>query len=92
MTWTKSDIRAARQVDLAPILASRGYRLQSLKNDNYGIVPDQVHTPLAGLVVKRKYWNWPDHQKAGNTIDLLVKIDRLTFHQAMEIITQTQPL
>jgi hypothetical protein len=91
MTWTKSAIREARQADLAPILTSRGYRLHPLKNDNFGIVPDTAHpSALAGLVVKRNFWTWPDHDMAGNTIDFLVKVERLTFHQAMEVITGTQ--
>ena len=90
MTWTKSSIRAARQADLAPILTGRGYRLQPLKNDNFSIVPDAAHpTAPAGLVVKRNFWTWPDHDQAGNTIDFLVKIEKLTFHQAMEVITRT---
>lgn len=90
MTWTKSAIREARQADLAAILISRGYRLQSLKNDNFSIVPDAKHpSALAGLVVKRNFWTWPDHEMAGNTIDFLVKIEMLTFHQAMEVITGT---
>ena len=90
MTWTKSSIRAARQADLAPILANRGYHLHPLKNDNFGIVPSTEHsTALAGLVVKRNFWTWPDHEMAGNTIDFLMKVEKLTFHQAMEVITGT---
>ena len=88
MTWTKSAIREARQADLAAILISRGYRLHPQKNGNFSIVPDQNHTPaLAGLVVKRNFWTWPDHDMAGNTIDFLMKIEQLSFHQAMEVIT-----
>ena len=29
----------------------------------------------------------PDHDMAGNTIDFLMKIEQLSFHQAMEVIT-----
>jgi hypothetical protein len=88
MTWTKSAIRAARQADLAPILTGRGYRLHPLTNDNFGIVPGAEHTAaLAGLVVKRNFWTWPDHDLSGNTIDFLVKVEKLTFHQAMKVIT-----
>jgi len=90
MTWTKSAIREARQADLAAILTGRGYRLQPLKNGNFSVAPDTEHpATLAGLVVKRNFWTWPDYEMAGNTIDFLVKIEKLSFQQAMEIITRT---
>jgi len=41
MTWTKSDIRAARKAELAPILLARGYRLQPAGNGNFRILPAQ---------------------------------------------------
>ena len=90
MTWTKSVIREARQADLAPILTGRGHRLLPLKNENFSIVPDAEHpTAPAGCVIKRNFWTWPDHEMAGNTIDFLVKVEKLSFHQAMEVITRT---
>ena len=44
------------------------------------------------LVVKECYWVWPRRGPpgdAGNTIDFLVRVHGLTFHQAMELITAT---
>jgi len=87
MTWTKSDIRKARKIELAPLLIHRGYRLQPLQNGDYGILPDPHDVRLSGLRVKQSFWIWTEENLAGNTIDFFVKVEGKSFHQAMKIIT-----
>jgi len=91
MPWTHDDIRRARCAPLAPLLAARGgLRLMPLANDNYQVVPaDGATADLAGLVIKHSYWVWPDRNIAGNAIDYFVKVEGMTFNQAMQIITAT---
>ena len=38
VTWKRSEIRQARQIPLAPVLESQGYRLEPLVNGNYLVV------------------------------------------------------
>lgn len=40
-----------------------------------------------GLIVKDSYWRWPERGLAGNAIDFLVQIRRLSFHDAMRELT-----
>jgi hypothetical protein len=89
MIWTKSAIRAARKVELPPLLAARGYGLGPLGNGNFRIMPDP-HNPTAptGLVVKQSFWVWSDRNISGNAIDFFTKVEGKSFHQAMQIITQ----
>lgn len=60
-----------------------------LANDNYQVVPGDDAVDLAGLVIKHSYWAWPDRNIAGNAIDYFVKVEGMTFNQAMQIITAT---
>jgi len=80
MTWTKSQIREARKVPLAPILAKRGFRLHELAGDNF-IVAD-----FSDLVVKHHYWRWPSKDIQGNAIDFFTNVDHKTFADAMRIL------
>ncbi len=81
MTWSRSDIRHARQVALKPVLERLGYRLAPLKNGNYiisGTTPE--------IIVKEHYWTQNTTGVAGNAIDFLVKIRGITFNQAMQLL------
>lgn len=89
--WPPEAIRAARKVELPPLLEELGYQLQPLPNDNYLILglPEEIH-------VKHTYWICTDDGAAGpaparkamsgNPIDLLMRIRNLSFHQAMELL------
>jgi len=88
MPWSRADIRKARSANLAPLLAARGFLLKPLANGNYEVVPENgAATDLAGLVIKHSFWIWPDRNIAGNAIDYFVKVEGMTFNQAMQIIT-----
>ena len=86
--WTHDDIRQARQAELIPLLMGRGYPLQPIRNGNYRILhdPNNPATPT-GLVAKLNFWRWPEKHLAGNTIDFFVKIEGLSFHETMLLIT-----
>ena len=87
MTWTKSDIRAARKADLVDILTDRSYLLYPLDDGNFRVLPDPDDPARpSGIVIKQNYWIWPDRDLSGNTIDFFVLVEGKTFHQAMEII------
>lgn len=89
MIWTKSAIRAARKVELPPLLAARGYTLAPLDNGNFRILPNSRDTTApVGVVVKQSFWVWNDRNISGNAIDFFTKVEGQSFHQAMEIITQ----
>lgn len=79
--WTRSQIRAARQRPLKPLLETLGYRLSSTGQDNYRV----LGLP-AELVVKDHYWLRLDDAAAGNAIDFLVKIRGMSFNEAMETL------
>ena len=60
--------------------------------NNYEVVPENgTATDLAGLVIKQSFWIWPDRNIAGNAIDYFVKVEGMTFNQAMQIITAAAP-
>jgi hypothetical protein len=84
MTWTRSEIRAARQIPLQPVLEQLGYRLEPRPNDNYAISGQQC----GEIVIKDHYWNCPETGQAGNAIDFLMRIRGATFHEAMQQLTQ----
>ena len=79
--WTREQIRAARLAPLGPLLGQRGLALVETGGGNFlvGAFP--------GLIVKDCYWRWPDRGLAGNTIDCLVQVLGLSFHDAMTAIT-----
>lgn len=81
MTWKRSEIRAARQVPLKPVLESLGYRLQPLRNGNY-----LLRHLVAEIVVKDHFWVSKDAGVAGNTIDFLVEVQGMSFSQAMNLL------
>ncbi len=81
MMWSKSDIRRARKVDLAPLLIRKGIHLKELPNDNF-LVP--VYDDLA---VKKSYWTWPSRDLHGNAIDFFTLVQGLPFSQAMKILS-----
>ena len=83
MTWTRSEIRAARQAPLQPILETLGYRLEPRANDNYAI-----NAQCGEIVIKAHYWNCPATGQAGNAIDFLMRIRGSSFHDAMTQLTQ----
>ena len=78
MTWTKSEIRAARQLELAPRLEKRGLTLGDRGGGNFEI------QQYKGLILKSSYWRWPDRNLAGNAIDFYMKVLGLSFHDAMK--------
>jgi hypothetical protein len=79
--WTRQQIRAARLAPLVPLLQKRGLQLLERPAGNFELAD------YRGLVVKDGYWRWPERNLAGNTIDLLVQVLGLSFHDAMRQIT-----
>ena len=45
-----------------------------------------AHT-LRGLLVKDRYWRWPERKLAGNAIPFFMRVLGLTFNDAMHQIT-----
>lgn len=84
MTWTRSEIRAARQMPLQPVLERLGYRLEPRANDNYVITGQRC----GEIIIKDHYWNCPGTELAGNAIDFLMRIRGASFHEAMTQLTQ----
>ena len=84
MTWTRSEIRAARQSSLQPVLEKLGYRLEPRTHDNYAITGQRC----GEIIIKDHYWHCPDTGLAGNAIDFLMQIRGATFHEAMQQLTQ----
>jgi hypothetical protein len=80
-SWSREQIRDARKAPLAPLITKRGLVLVELPADNFGL------SAFPGLIVKDCYWRWPQRDLAGNSIDFLVKILGLSFHDAMKAIT-----
>lgn len=81
-SWTKADIRRARQTRLKPVLELLGYRLLPRPGENF------IIAGLASeIVIKEHYWNCLDTGQAGNAIDFLVKIRGVTFNEAMTMLT-----
>jgi len=83
MTWTKSDIRAARRKPLAPILQARGLQLKPLSAGNFLVIEHD------DLVVKECYWRWPSRNIDGNAIDYFMRVEGKTFNQAMRLLCDT---
>jgi len=79
--WTREQIRAARQIELAPMLQKRGLALRDRGGGNLEI------ESYKGLVLKASYWRWPDRDMAGNAIDFYVKVLGTSFSEAMKELT-----
>ena len=77
-SWTKAEIRSARQIPLQPVLENLGYRLEPRPNDNYAIAGQ----PCGEIIIKDHYWLCPDTGLAGNAIDFLMRIRGATFNEA----------
>ena len=84
MTWNRSEIRAARQIPLLPVLEKLGYRLEPRGNDNYAITGQ----PGGEILIKDHYWHCPATGQSGNTIDFLMRIRGDTFQDAMQQLSQ----
>ena len=81
MKWSKEQIRNARMTALAPLLTGRGCTLKALTDANYGV------SDYDDLIIKNNYWHWPSQNLDGNAIDYFTKVEKLTFSQAMQILT-----
>ena len=79
--WSRDQIRAARIALLVPLLQKRGLQLIAREAGNFEL---PAHP---GLIIKESYWPWPQRNLAGNTIDFIVQVLGLTFHNAMREIT-----
>ena len=87
-TWTRADIRRARQTPLPPVLEALGYELAPLPNGNHGVRRPIADTCPGGasqspIIVKDHYWVNTADGAAGNAIDFLVDVQGMTFSQAM---------
>ena len=80
--WSKEDIRAARMVELAPLLERRGLALRDRGAGNFEV------ECYRGLVLKASYWRWPDRNLAGNAIDFYTKVLGASFADAMRELTR----
>ena len=85
--FSKTQIRAARKINLAPLLIQRGYRLQPTGGDNYAIISDDSRIP-GDIVIKDFYWISQSRNLSGNTIDFFVLLEGLPFLKAVEIIAK----
>ena len=81
MTWSKSDIRRARKVELAPLLSHRGLQLKRLADDNFLVVR------YDDLIIKKSYWKWPSRDLYGNAIDFFILVQEMSFFQAMKLLS-----
>ena len=80
--WSKSEIRAARKLPLAPLLQHRGLTLREMPGDNFQV---REHPDL---IVRDSYWIWKSRNLQGNAIDFLILVENMSFAQAMEILCQ----
>ena len=85
-SWTKAEIRRARQMPLKPVLEELGYQLIAQRNGNY-----LVRHLLAEIVVKDHYWVCKEDRSAGNAIDFLVDVQGMSFSQAMDMLLTREP-
>ena len=81
--WSREQIRAARLAPLLPLLEKRGLPLIEAGGGNFHL------RAYPGLIVKDSYWRWPEQNLAGNAIDFLIQILRLSFHDAMQEINSS---
>jgi hypothetical protein len=80
--WSPEQIRAARQIELAPLLLKRGLALRDRGGGNF-----EIET-YKGILIKASYWRWPERDLAGNTIDFYVKVLGMSFADAMRELAQ----
>lgn len=80
--WSRDQIRAARKIELAPLLQKRGLALHDQGEGNLEI--EQYN----GLLLKAWYWRWPERDMSGNTIDFYVDVLGLSFNDAMKEILE----
>ena len=78
--WTREQLRAARLVQLRPLLTQRRLQLLEREAGNFEL------PAYPGLLLKESYWRWPQRHLAGNTIDFFVQVLGLSFHNAMREI------
>jgi hypothetical protein len=72
-------IRAARRVELKPLLEQLGHRIQPLRDNNWRVcgLPKEI-------IIKKHYWSSPEDGTGGNAIDLLVQVMGMNFNEAMK--------
>ena len=89
MTWSRLEIRQARQIQLKPVLEQLGYRLLPRPDGNYAITNLAHETCHATgvIIIKEHYWTCPDSGQSGNAIDFFVKIRGVTFNEAMTLLS-----
>lgn len=80
--WTPNQIRAARRIELQPLLKKMGYPMQAMQNNNW-----KVYDLANEIIIKETYWYNPETGEGGNAIDLLTQIIGLSFNQAMDKLT-----
>ena len=80
--WTPDQIRCARRTPLPSLLRREGFGLRETGGGNFELA---THS---GLIIKNNYWRWPEEDRHGNTIDLLVDVLGMSFDQAMQQITR----
>ena len=81
--WTREQIRAARRIELAPLLQKRGLALRDRGGGNMEV------EQYKGLLLKESYWRWPDRNMAGNAIDFYVAVLGASFSDAMKELMRT---
>ena len=96
--WTPQQIRAARRIQLKPLLEQLGYRLDPLGNDNWkacGLPRPEANAQIifggnrakpGSIVVKEHYWSCPENGTGGNAIDLLTQLLGMSFSEAMNLL------
>ena len=80
MTWSKTEIRQARKLPLAPLLQKHGVPLRELLNQNFLVLSH------GDLTVRDSFWIWKSHQLQGNTIDFFTMVEKLSFAQTMQLL------
>jgi hypothetical protein len=61
ISWSRSEIRQARQTQLQPVLEQLGYRLLPRPGGNFAIagLPQEI-------IIKQHYWHCPATGQSGN--------------------------
>lgn len=78
--WSKTEIRLARKLPLAPLLQHRGFTLRELPGDNFQV------QEYPALIVRDSYWIWKSRNLQGNAIDFLILVENLSFAEAMQVL------